>query len=1087
MNFTRTVLAFCVVSFLPASLQAEPITPQDLEFFESKVRPVLSENCFKCHSAREKIRGGLRLDGRAFALKGGDTGPAVVPGHPDKSPLVKAIGYLDPELKMPPRGKLSADAIANLTEWVRRGAPWPDEKLIAKGPKSIFDLKERSRHWSLQPLKSPAIPASSNPAWAKSPVDHFLLAGLDAKNLKPASPADKHTLLRRVTFDLTGLPPTPDEIDAFVKDAAPDAYEKVVDRLLASPRYGERWARHWLDLVRYAETMGHEFDFEIPDAWQYRDYVIRAFNNDIPFNRFVTEHIAGDLLPDPRRDPATNNNESILGTMFWLLGEAKHSPVDSRADQADRIDNQIDVFGKSFLGMTIACARCHDHKFDAITTKDYYSLAGYIQSSRPNRAILDDPAPRHAILNREREVLEGLYRLGTKQAAEQLRARGAEMTAPLGALFKDATKPTKLTDDAFSKQRAILLTRMEAEKTRHDQALAKSVLFADARRDQFQDWIASGEAFSFPARTPHLAFDFGRTEAVARLLPTSRASSHLVRDEAVGVFRSPTFTITKNNIHYRIAGKNVRVNLILDGLQFLRDPIYGRLTFSVNTKETANPRKGGEPDPKSPRLALESRDPQWQTQNVSMWLGQRAYIEILDDGPSDVTLDQVIFSDEGAPPAAPNKILLDLLKDSALKSWDAFENAYKKQVEHSLDLWQAEKLLGKADAADRMELLNDQLQSPRRVDAPVKTTPWETYPNHAAWDKLANQYKTRATLNAPRRAMTFCDGSAVNEQVFIRGNSRTLGEEAPRRFLEIFGGVSPGLDEKGSGRLALAARMVDPAQTPILPRVIVNRLWKHHFGEGIVRSVDDFGVLGQTPSHPELLDYLATDFIKNDWSIKKMTRALVLSAAYQMSSAADKEADAADPENRLWHRMPIRRLEAEAIRDSLLAVSGRLTDDRYGPPVPTHLTAHMLGRGRPGASGPLDGNGRRAIYISVRRNFLNPMFLAFDFPTPFSTIGRRTVSNVPAQALTMLNNPLVLQQAEVWTKQVLAKPGLDRKGRIEAMYLRALGRPAQPAETTLAVAFLEAHDRDVGRVDDPRGWTELAHVIFNLKEFIFIP
>ena len=366
----------------------------DLAFFENKIRPLLVEHCYKCHSEKsEKVKGGLLLDSREAMLAGGEskTSPTLVPGNPAKSLLITAVSYSDPDLEMPPKNRLSAQQVADLTTWVAAGAQWPVDK-IAKKPSTndtpkapkleAFDLKKRkAAHWAWQPIKDVPPPTASDMTWANGPIDRFILARLDKEGLKPAAAADKRTLIRRVYFDLIGLPPAPEDVEAFVNDASSTALESRVDALLASPRFGERWGRHWLDLVRYAETRGHEFEPIIPNAWQYRDYVIRAFNADVPYNLFVQEHLAGDLLPKPRLNPTTGANESILGTGFWFLNEQVHSPVDIRQDEADRFDNMIDVTGKTFLGLTVACARCHDHKFDAISTKDYYAMAGLLQSS----------------------------------------------------------------------------------------------------------------------------------------------------------------------------------------------------------------------------------------------------------------------------------------------------------------------------------------------------------------------------------------------------------------------------------------------------------------------------------------------------------------------------------------------------------------------------------------------------------------------------------------------------------------------------------------------------------------------------------
>jgi Protein of unknown function (DUF1553)/Protein of unknown function (DUF1549)/Planctomycete cytochrome C len=919
-----------------------------LEFFESKIRPVLVEHCFKCHTGA-KAKADLRLDTRAAMLKGSDNGPAIIPGVPGQGLLMKAIRYGDSDVRMPPRGKLPEPIIADFAEWIRRGAPWPEEKKnpqIAKA--NDFDLAARARHWSLQPLAAPALPSVKQAAWPTAPIDYFILSKLEERGLAPAPPADRRTLIRRVTFDLIGLPPTKAEIDAFLGDESPEAFVKVVDRLLSSPRYGERWARHWLDLVRFAETHGHEFDFPIPEAWRYRDYVIRALDADVAYDRFVTEHIAGDLLAEPRRHPVEHGNESVLGTGFWWLGEAKHSPVDSRADQADRVDNQIDVFGKTFLGLTLACARCHDHKFDAVSTKDYYALAGYLQSSREDLTFLDEPAERAPRLERLREIV-------------------GKIKAILPAA--NAPKPALVA--------------------------GPYTVFADFSREAWARWFTTGEAFgNGPSRAGDVMLRAG-PQPIRALVPPGIAHSGILSTTLQGTLRSPTFTITQKQIHYLIAGKQARVRLVLNGLQLIQEPIYGRLAFSVDND------------------ALE-----WRSQNVSMWIGQRAFIEILDDGRGYAALAAVLFSDDGppalsaAPPAAP----------------PALDGETQKKLQ----------------------------------------------------TLAAEFHQVEASLPPPRRGLATADGSAVDEHVFIRGNSGKLGPIVPRRFLEVFGGDRIAAPGNGSGRLELARQLTDPARTPIVPRVMVNRLWQHHFVEGIVRSPDDFGALGQAPTHPELLDYLATTFVRAGWSLKKMHRLMLLSSAYRMGSRADARTDEADPDNKLLHKMPIRRLEAEAIRDAVLAVSGRLDSRAFGAGVMPHLTPFLVGRGRPGISGPLDGDGRRSIYLNVRRNFLNPMFLAFDYPTPFSTRGRRSVSNVPAQALTMMNNPLVLQQAERWAKRIIASGPLTVRQRLDRMYEEALGRLPSDAEAADAVAFVQTQG------DELEAWTNLAHVLFNVKEFIFI-
>ncbi|MCE9568061.1 MAG: PSD1 and planctomycete cytochrome C domain-containing protein [Planctomycetes bacterium] len=933
-----------LVSFANAATADEPVNN---EFFEKNVRPILVANCVECHGPK-KDKGGLRLDSKAGFTKGGDTGALVKAGEPDKSLIVQVIRY-DGDIKMPAKGKMADADIATITAWVKGGAPWPDDMAI--GPKNgeAFDLHARAKtHWSFQPITRPKVPEVRNPrSPIRNPIDAFLLAKLSDNGLSFAPQADKRTLLRRVYFDLIGLPPSPEETEAFLKDTSPEAFEKVVEKLLASPQYGERWARHWLDLARYAETHGHEFDFEIPEAWRYRDYVVRALNADVPFDKFLTEHIAGDLLAQPRRGK-DGINESLLATAFWWLGEAKHSPVDSRAEHADRIDNQIDVFGKTVLGLTISCARCHDHKFDPIATKDYYSLFSILASSRMNRADIEDPTPTVKLLDELLQLRKDLVAL-----------------IPAGPPINGGVAPVRP------------MTSPQAEAWR-----AKSTPFEKFGDNWRTRWDASGLAFR-----PGVTDEFPNSGALVRKLP--------------GAVRSPTFNIDKPFFAIRVAGKDAKARLVLNGLQLIQNPIYGGLAQSVNHGDELR----------------------WMVLDLRMWKGQTAYLELLDDGPGYVAISEAWFADSPPPADVPMRVQLS--------------------------------------------------------DLPAV--------DHPDGKKLVARIKEiEAKIPDAHRALSMRDGNGITERVFIRGSHKTPGVEAPRAFLEAFGNKP--FAGSGSGRLELAKAVTDPSN-PLVARVIVNRLWKHHFAEGLVRSPDDFGKQGQLPSHPELLDWLASEMVSDGWSFKHMHRLMVLTSAYQQASRATPEQAAkavtADPLNKLLHQQNVRRLEAEAIRDTILCVSGRLDPKMEGPGVLPYLTEHQVGRGKP-ASGPLDGNGRRSIYLAVRRNFLNPMFQAFDYPTPFTSIGRRTVSNVPAQALVMMNNPFVIQQAELWAKRVLATPARTPEQRVGSMYETAFGRPPTKAELTAATEFVAEQVKEHGKPNELKAWTDLAHVLFNAKEFIFV-
>jgi hypothetical protein len=936
----------------------------DLEFFEKKIRPVLAKHCYKCHSAKsKKLKGGLRLDHRAGVLKGGDSGAAIVSGKPEQSRLIEAIGYDNVDLEMPPRGKLTAAQIADLTEWVKRAAPWPKES-VADGTQKKFNLAQRrAEHWAWHPVKKQTPPKVKQTDWPASPIDHFILAKLEAAKLKPAGPASNRTFIRRAYFDLTGLPPTPKAIAAFEKAAIinrQSAIENLIDGLLASPHFGERWARHWLDLVRYAETFGHEFDFQNQEVWRYRDYVIRAFNADVPYDRFVKEHIAGDQIK-PRFAKNGGWNESRLATAWWWLGQHCHSPVDIRAYQAEIIDNQIDVIGKAFQGMTIACARCHDHKFDAISTRDFYALYGMIESSSFSHGSVEGPA-----------------KFGDTQKAL------AEIKGALEKTFAAQLKP--------------------AAAPKATAAPKGYRLISDIRRTHGKDWFADGAAWANAlTKTGEFTVEAGGLRGV----PVDWLHSGLMGRKFQGTLRSQTFEITEKHIHLLALGRDVRVNVVIDNFKIIQNPIYGGNTRTLNNEQ-----------------------PHWVTFNVTMWKGHHCYLEIVDlsianhngkglkpDGYAAV--QQLWLSANGRPPAGALPKLAELIKPSGAE---------------------AEALLKK-------------------------------------YQQLANAVPRPATVPV------MLEGTARNEKVFIRGGHGNLGPEVPRRFLTALVGEHPPMPA-GSGRIALANHIADAAN-PLTARVYANRIWHHLLGRGIVPSTDNFGVLGEAPTHPELLDWLANRLVENRWSTKKLIREIMLSRTYQMSSKpVDAATETKDAANVLLHRMRVRRLEGEAIRDAILAVSGRFDKKMYGPPVAVHLTPFMEGRGRPGRKGPLDGAGRRTIYQEVRRNFLSPMMQAFDQPFPLSTFGRRTSSNVPAQALILMNDPFVVEQSKLWAKRILA---VNEPARIRAAYETAFGRPPNANEQQAATAFLQTQSKTHGEKQPAeKSWADLCHVLFNVKEFVFL-
>jgi hypothetical protein len=928
-------LACILLLCCPLILQAD----DGVEQFEKNIRPLLVQQCVNCHGP-QKQKGGLRLDDSALLQKGGESGPVIVPGSPEKSLLFQAISYSDDALKMPPRGKLPAEQIEQVKRWIASGAKLPAGGKTEVTPASAtFVLNERLKHWCYQPLQQPPLPQASR---AQNPIDAFVQHTWKQKGLTPAKAISKSAWLRRVTFDLVGLPPTPEELQDFEQDTSADAHSKVVDRLLARPQYGERWGRHWLDLVRYADTLGHEFDFDLPNAWRYRNYVIRALNDDVPYDQFVKEHLAGDVLPTPRKNSKEGWNESIQATGFLWLGEGKQAPVDVRQEQADRIDNQIDVIGKTFLGQTLACARCHDHKFDAIATRDYYALYGVLKSSRYQQAIIDD--------NKDAELVQ--------MSLQQLLM--VHQTNPI----QKETSPSPLLKNAS----------------------------------------IQGPAWQFVPHPTTLATIHPKSkQPMLRSIPGGSYDSGLLSDKLEGALRTATFTIDKPYLHVAVAGHGGRVRLVVDGFPVIRDPIYGSLRRIVNNLE-----------------------PEWLTFKVESWIGREAYLEFLDGGPADLsmTLDH-----------APGS-----------EAWLQVRQAYVSE-EAAPGTLKKEAIVGEA------------------------TEPkWQAY--------LQQKKLQEAKIKSARYALATAEGNGRDETVFIRGQHRLPGEVASRGLSTVYCGVQPLQVKETSGRLALAERLTDPKLNPLLVRVIVNRLWKHHFGEGLVRSVDDFGRMGETPSHPELLDHLCQWFIREGWSLKKLHRLIVLSEVYRLDVMVN---DASQDPQRCWlTHLPIRRLEAEAWRDAMLAVAGELKPRSRNEGVMPYLTTTMQGRGKPSTSGPVDGEGYRSIYLSVRRNFLPPWATAFDFPTPFTTIGKRSLSNTPAQGLTVMNDPLVLHLADKWARRVMRhKPTTTE--RVQWMYAQAFCRPPSTDELETIKQYVIDHGESLGT------WTDLAHAIFSSKEFVLIP
>jgi hypothetical protein len=1066
-----------------------------IEFFEKKIRPVLAKHCYQCHSAQaKKLRGGLALDSRDGVRKGGDSGPAVVPGRPEQSLLLKAISYAEEDLKMPPKGILPANVRADLRRWVEMGAPDPRDKTAAlvAGTVSWEDaLRSRRGWWSLQPVKKPPLPTVRDAAWSDQGVDRFLLARLEQAGLKSAEPADRRTLIRRLSVVLTGLLPTPEEVEAFVRDESAGAYEKLVDRLLASSHFGECWARHWMDVVRYAETHGFEWNYEVHHAWRYRDYLIRAFNEDVPYDQFVREHLAGDLLPEPRRNRQERFNESVIGTAFYRFGEVGHDDcIEFREIGLDAVDNQIDTLSKAFQATTIACARCHDHKLDAVSMKDYYALFGILQSSRQISHTIDDPEVNRETMGRLRRLkdqirqeLAGLWLDQVPEIAKHLRAARDEKPAledplyPWQSLRRAANLPAPWQQ---------LAARYEKEsRDRADFNARSFVSFGEFRAGGLDGWQATGQGLrDGMGRSGDFAVATEGDAAVAAVFPAG-FFTHALSERLNGALRSPTLPKGKKHISlYVLGGKAAAARLVSNNCQlnyknfrYLKNDRPSWVTFAIS--DLPGLRQYAE-------LMTKLDNPKFPDQLGELGGGATTRVpwdRALADPRSFLGVTLAVLHDGAEPPRDELTHLRELFNWGA-NAPDSPKNEIELAARYAAVAEVAVRAWANGRATDDDVRWLDWLLRRGWLTRSMKQTP-----RLAA---LVTEYRaTEKQLVTPRVVPGLADFDAgFDHPLFARGDYKKPGEPVPRRFLEVLYDtprLSP-YTPRGSGRLELAECIASPAN-PLTARVMVNRLWHHVFGTGLVRTVDDFGHVGERPSHPELLDWLAARFVADGWSVKRMLRLLVLSHAFQQSSRQSAVGRQADPQNRLLHHYPARRMEAEAIRDAILAASGRLDRTLYGPSVQPYRDKENADRRL--FPGPLDGRGRRSLYIKPTL-MEGPSFLkVFNFPAGKVCQGRRDVTNVPAQALALLNDPLVLQQADVWAGRLVARPDASVAARVEHMFAVALGRAPDVEER-------ERFEKAVGELARLHGvpaervlrslavWKDVAQAMFELQEFIYI-
>ena len=915
-----------LVFALHAGIASAAVTADDsqIAFFEKTIRPILIKRCYECHSAESgKSKGGLLIDSRDGLLKGGDNGPALVAGDPDKSRIIESVRYHNQDMQMPPKGALPSAEVKALEAWVKMGAPDPREAVAdAKhATPRVIDIAEGSKHWAFRPIAKPKLPAVK----AENPIDAFILEKLSEKGLSLAAPADKRTLIRRATFDLTGLPPSPDEVEAFLADKSPDAFAKVVDRLLRSPHYGEKWGRHWLDVARYSDSNGLDENIALGTAWRYRDYVVKSINADKPFDQFLTEQLAGDLL-DSRDIPT--RHERVTATAFLNLGAKVLAEPDKEKLAMDVIDEQIDVMGRAFMGLTLGCVRCHDHKFDPIPQTDYYALAAIFKSTQ-------------------------------SFSVDRIGALSTAYEAPMGSL--DDFAAVKSSERILKEQRAAV----SKAQTEANAALRKEA------REHAVDYLMA--ACELPA-TPTLS-------SVKPVAEKHGLRPHLLLNCRVYLAANENLPVFKP---WHDAMKSAGTATTLRA--------YFAAIFSASEK-----------------LAVKAK-----AKDDEGSLLHQARAE-LDKAAGFLALP-------------PEPIVL-----------------YPKQV------------------AEKVRALMDTMMSTE--------------------SHLPDLPTTLAVSEAPKVFKEL--------PVHIRGNHLALGKPVQRGFIQVAQAAlktQPQFPANQSGRLELARWLASP-EHPITSRVMANRIWSWHFNQGIVPTTDNFGLLGQQPTHPELLDWLARWFTHNGWSLKDMHRLIMSSRTYQQSSAVPPQAALSDPENHLLNHFPVRRLEAEEVRDALLHVAGSLDTTFGGKTIPRRNREFVFNHTSKDFT--TYGSTRRALYLPIIRNNLYDLFQQFDYPDPSTSTGLRNSTVVSPQALLLMNSDLASDAARSFAQR-LAKLSSENVQRLRAAYRLAFAREATDDDLHRAQNFLittnAALNSSQQNADkrEQQAWTQLCQALLMSNEFIYL-
>ncbi len=1017
----RSVVTWIIATAatISSALGQSPQQSQRLEFFEQRIRPVLIESCYSCHSTHGKQKGDVALDDRRGIRSEASAGIIVVPGKPEQSILLKVLRHELAGLEMPAdNARVSDSVIADFKKWIEDGAVDPRDKPPSKEDLEVATawpakLALRRQWWSLKPITAIAPPPDED--WSPHAIDRFAAKAQRQRNLKRAVPADKRTLLRRLSYALTGLPPTTNELQRFAQDIRTDAHERAVDRLLASPRFGEHWARHWMDVVRYADSHGSEGDPSIPYAHQYRDYLIRAFNQDVPYDQLVREHIAGDLLTDPRINARLGINESTLGTAHWRFVFHGYLPTEPLQEKVRFIDDQINVLGKAFLGQTISCARCHDHKFDAISQADYYALYGVFASCRPG---IHDANTKAFQAKNSTNLLNLKESLRELVGVEWQRYAGTELPRQL-AIRRQADDPKPANDHPAKWLQTI------------DQRVAAGENFQEAVRDVLlaneipRELPSKGiESLGPTVQSPWFMHGFGLAagqsmagsfvvdisgDKVVRRIYPSGAYTHLTSSRHRGIIQSPRFKIREDQTAWAlVTGQQAQLRCVI------QDYPRSGLTYSRNN--------------------LNHDQWKWQRIDLSYWRGDEAHVELTTsrDAPIEVGNDdrsffgirEVRLQPKSAPaptiPVDPFAIL-PAIRNDLPPDRPTIVKLLVRRISAAIEHWNL-KNCSDEDALLLAACLQHKLLPNKPSQVP------------GAAQLLATYRALESDIPLPTRIPGLLEANATDHPLFERGDPKKPGASVPRGFLTALGGTR--YEGQPSGRRSLADDLTRP-DNPLTARVMVNRIWHHLFGLGLVATPDNFGKLGAMPSHPELLDHLAARFMANGWSIKDTMRYIVTSKTWCLASNAPDTSATNDPNSKWLTHARIRRLSAEALRDSLFASAGTLDNKMFGKTF------------RANAMTP-----RRSVYMRSRRNDMDTFLTAFDAPTPFAPVGARLVTNVPAQSLAMLNSPLVWNLAERWATQTAEIS--DESMRIRRMFETATARPPTKKESDAILSYIKA-------------------------------